>query len=203
MHKRARIDDECPTIAGLPNEIWAHILTFAVEWLQLPFVCQDFCAIFDRIHYEPKRRLTPKARVMAIERSTEVFIERIAQFRPISTDLLNWLIDSYTVPINSTGRLCVLSDTFLCSFARSGGTADEMEELDRGGECVSNTAHTQRSRPPRCTPIGASSITSTYATTYTRTTGLCGRCLESKARRSWNGHRNRATWTFAGRSAAS
>ncbi|ELR13796.1 Fbox domain containing protein [Acanthamoeba castellanii str. Neff] len=58
QRKRPRIEET--NISGLPNEIWLLILSFVPEWLNLHFVCRDFYAIFDRIYYEPKRRLTPR-----------------------------------------------------------------------------------------------------------------------------------------------
>lgn len=132
--KRARIAEEEDTLCGLSKEIWIHILEFAVEWLQVPFVCKDFYAIFDRLHYEPKRRLTPKARVRAIERSTRVFFKRIARHRPIDADFLSWVSrnrreDRLYVPTWKEAHCNV----FIRTFARHGGTADELAEFDRCG----------------------------------------------------------------------
>ncbi|ELR13816.1 uncharacterized protein ACA1_076690 [Acanthamoeba castellanii str. Neff] len=36
------------TITGFLREIWKHICTY------VPFVCRDFLAIFEELHYEPK-----------------------------------------------------------------------------------------------------------------------------------------------------
>ncbi len=97
VRKRPRIEkeeEEETTIAGLPNEIWKHILAFAIEWLNLAFVCRDFYDIFDQIYYEPKRRLAPRARVKATEVGTQKFIALIGQIQPINFDLLGWARDA-------------------------------------------------------------------------------------------------------------
>ncbi|QPB44339.1 F-box domain-containing protein [Medusavirus stheno T3] len=131
--KRARIAEE-DTLCGLPKEIWTHILKFAAEWLQVPFVCKEFYAIFDAIHYEPKRRLTPKARVSAIERSTRVFFKRIAKHRPVDADFLRWVSrncgeDRRHIPTWKEATCNV----FIRTFVRRGGTAEELMEFDRCG----------------------------------------------------------------------
>lgn len=131
--KRARIDEE-DTLCSLPSEIWTRILGFTIDWLQVPFVCKYFYAIFDNIHYEPKRRLTPKARVKAIELSTRVFFECIATHHPIDTALLKWAKEIHQHPrasyMDSTEKF---GNVFMAAFARHGGTADQLEELERRG----------------------------------------------------------------------